>query len=298
VTRRTAERHQRRIEVRFWRRGNPQAHSGFTIDVSRSGLFLGTSVPLDPGERLRLELLDRERGFLIEGEVARVHRVSLALRHVEQPGVGVRFLQPAELVAQLVAGAKVRTGSVPAPALRFGAASPRPAAPTSPAQAPAAAAPSQPAPAPPSPPAAPEPPERADQAEIDELFGAAARAPAAPPAPAPSPAAPVSPPISRAVAVEFVDRASFLSVYHRDIVAGGLFVTTESPAALHATVTIELRPPIQTPSPLLFEARVVHRFDPAGGTGGKAGLAGMGVQFLDPDRVRSALAAVVTELRR
>jgi Tfp pilus assembly protein PilZ len=288
VSRRTAERHQRRIEVRFWRRSQPQAHSGFTIDLSRSGLFLGTSVPLAPGERLRVELLDREHGFVVEAEVARVHRVSLALRHVEQPGVGVRFLQPAELVGSLVATSKSRTGPLPVAHLRMGAAPPPPGR--------AAAAHGEPPPAAPA--APPSPPPRADQKEIDELFGTVTvpgetRAEPVPP-PVPAPPARAEP---RSVPVEFVDRASFLSVYHRDIAAGGLFVTTDAPAALHETVTIELRPPIAAPHPLRFEARVVHRFDPvAGGAGG--GMSGMGVQFLDPDRVRATLAPIVTELRR
>jgi len=288
VSRRTAERHARRIEVRFWRRGNPQPHSGFTVDVSRSGLFLGTAVPLDPGERLRLELVDRERGFIVEAEVARVHRVALVLRHVEQPGIGVRFLAPAELVSDLIAGSKTRTSQTPAHFRMPGAAPPRPAASTPQA----GAEPRKPPPVP-----------LANQRELDDLFGegpppaAGASAPALP-TPAVTGSAPEAIGSSRSVAVEFVDRASFLSVYHRDIAAGGLFVTSDVPAALQEIVVIELRPPIRTPHPLRFEARVVHRFDPASGTGGKGGLAGMGVQFLDPDRVRAALAPVLTELRR
>jgi Tfp pilus assembly protein PilZ len=270
MSRRTAERHARRVEVRFWRRGQDQPHSGFTIDLSKTGMFLGTSIALDPGERLRLEIVDRERGFVVEGQVARVHRVSLALRHVEQPGVGVRFLGPGDLVSDLIQGGRAKGGPVerPAPAV----------APLSPEPRPTAAA--------------------AD-GSVDELFGpdpkakpaAAASRPAAPAESAPQPA----PRPARNVPVEFVDRASFLSVYHRDIAAGGLFVTTDSPADLHEVVLVDLRLPMATPRPLQFEARVVHRFDPK--SGGRPGLTGMGVQFLDPDRVRQALAAVVGDAR-
>jgi Tfp pilus assembly protein PilZ len=260
VTRRTSERHSRRVEVRFWRRGNPQPHSGYTVDVSKSGMFLGTSVQLEPGERVRLEVLDREKGFIIEGQVARIHRVALALRHLEQPGVGIRFLVPAELVAELLQGAKLRTGS--------SASLPRP-----PGMSPATSSPREPAPS-----AAPTPP---------PAFATAA---SAAPASAPTRAA-------RSIPVEFVDRASFLAVYHRDIAAGGLFVTTDSPAALHEIVLIDLRPPLPASSPLQFEARVVHRIDPQSG-GDRSGSSGMGVQFLDPDRVRATLAPVLTELQR
>jgi hypothetical protein len=100
----------------------------------------------------------------------------------------------------------------------------------------------------------------------------------------------------RRVTVEFVDRASFLNVYHRDIASGGLFVNSAEPARLHEIVSVELRPPIATANPLRFEARVVHTVDaPVAGTGAPRG---MGVQFLDPDRVRATLAPIVLELRR
>jgi Tfp pilus assembly protein PilZ len=248
MTRRTSERHQRRVEVRFWRRGNPQPHSGYSVDVSKSGMFLGTSVPLEPGERVRLEVLDREKGFIIEGQVARIHRVALALRHLEQPGVGIRFLVPAELVGDLLQGSKPRmTGSSTGLTRPPGVAGPAPTA-----------APRDPAPA----------------------------------SAAPAPAAGTRPP--RAIAVEFVDRAAFLAVYHRDIAAGGLFLTSDSPASLHETVLIDLRPPVAPGAPLLFEARVVHRQD--GASDGLSRHAGMGVQFLDPDRVRAALAPVLEQL--
>lgn len=223
-------------------------------------MFLGTSVQLEPGERVRLEVLDRDKGFIIEGQVARIHRVALALRHLEQPGVGIRFLVPAELVGELLQSAKPRTGTsaslqrpagIPAPTSALREASPPP---------------------PPPPPAV------------------EATAPAA----APPPVA-TRPP--RSIPVEFVDRASFLAVYHRDIAAGGLYITSESPAALHEIVLIDLRPPLAVPHPLQFEARVVHRFDPPDADGRPA-MSGMGVQFLDPDRVRATLAPVLTELRR
>jgi len=276
MSRRTSERYARRVEVRFWRRGQTQPHSGYTVDLSKTGLYLGTSISLEPGERLRLEVLDRERGFVVEGTVARVHRVSLALRHVDQAGVGVRFLTPGELVGDLVAGGKTRvvtgdSGRIERP--------PVPAAEPSRAAAPEA-----------------ENPEPTTDG-ADALFGApagGAERPSATPA-GPANAGPSQP--ARTVPVEFVDRGSFLAVYHRDIEAGGLFVTSDLPAELHEVLLIELRPPIPTRHPLCFEARVVHRFDRAAGEG-KPGLTGMGVQFLDPDRVRATLAPVLAQLRR
>jgi Tfp pilus assembly protein PilZ len=242
----------RRIEIRFWRRGSPQQHNGFSVDVSKSGIFLGTLVQLEPGERIRLELVEKERNFIVEGQVARVHRVSLALRHLEQQGVGVRFLSPAELVQELL-------GNRGKPAAQKPVSDSSAAIPIRPAQAEPAAAP--------------------------------AASPVAP-ASAPSKAAGGS----RLVTVEFVDRTSFLNVYHRDIASGGLFVTTTEPAQMHEIVSVELRPPIATQNPLRFEARVVHCVD--GAPTGSGSARGVGVQFLGPDRVRAALAPIVLELRR
>jgi len=276
MSRRTSERHARRVEVRFWRRGQTQPHSGYTVDLSKTGLFLGTSISLEPGERLRLEVLDRERGFVVEGTVARVHRVSLALRHVDQAGAGVRFLTPGELVGDLVSGGKARV----APS-ESGQVERRPVP---------AAAPQEERPPVVEPPA---PTNNGAEALFGNSAGDAERADDAPAA-APN-AGPSRP--ARTVPVEFVDRGSFLAVYHRDIEAGGLFVTSDLPAELHEVLLIELRPPIPTRHPLCFEARVVHRFDRSGAEG-KPGLTGMGVQFLDPDRVRATLAPVLAELRR
>ena len=246
--------------MRFWRRGNPQVHSGFTVDVSKSGIFLGTAQTLDPGERIRLELVDRDRSFMVEGQVARVHRVSLALRHIEQSGVGVRFVTPAELLQEMMGTRKgaARPGEGPNAATR-------PAPPAAAAAPPVVAAP----------PLA--------QATRPSTTGSGVFA-----APAQR--------SDRQISVEFVDRDSFLSVYQRDIASGGLFVSTAVPSKLHDIVTVELRPPVSTPQPLLFEARVVHCLD--GQADGSGTLRGMGVQFLDPDRVRATLAPIITELRR
>ena len=102
------------------------------------------------------------------------------------------------------------------------------------------------------------------------------------------------------IPVEFLDRSAFLAVYHRDLAMGGLFVSTDAPAKLHETVVIELRPPLAGAGPIRFAAKVVHRFEPedAAVGGGRNVLAGMGLQILDPERVKTDLAPVLAELRR
>jgi len=246
MDRRGDARYPRRIEVRFWRRGEMQPHSGFTVNVSRTGLFLGTGQALTQGERVRLELVDADKGFTVEGRVARVHRVALALRHVEQAGVGIRFLLPEELVAELVPAARATVG------------------------------------------------------------GRAGAAPGRGPKPAPEPAGEASPAASEeetvgleVVPASFVDASSFLSVYHRDISSGGLFLSTDSPAELHQVVVVELRIPGVEARPPRFKARVVHRIAPDAAVGvGRNVLAGMGVQFLEPERVIEVLGPVLDQLRR
>jgi len=257
--RRSSERYARRVEVRFWRRGETQPHAGFTTNVSTSGLFLATSHSLEPGERLRLEVADREGGFWIEGQVARVHRVSISLRHVQQPGAGIRFLAPAELVSSLLPEGRQTDGAG------------RAAGPGAPVRLPAP--------------------------------GEAQSAPQRLASPEPEPSMPPAPETPRrdlpVVVVEFGDRTGFLSVYHRDLSAGSLHVSTDVPARVQDRVLIELRPPVPATSPLRFEAVVVHRFEPraAVGPGGNV-LAGMGVRFLEPEELRRRLEPILRELRR
>jgi hypothetical protein len=280
--RRVNERHSRRLEVRFWRRGSTQPHAGFTTNVSTSGLFLGTTQSLEPGERLRLEVVDRTAGFVVEGEVARVHRVSIALRHVEQPGAGVRFIPPDELVGALVPAARAARSYRP------------------PAAAPGGRPPAAPADVPAAPPAGPAASPRAATPSAPVAASAPARPPAGagrePRTPTPRPTAPLGPPV---VPVEFPDRTSFLTVYHRDLSAGSLFISTDVPAALNDVVVIELHCPPPVASTLRFPAKVVRRFEPEAAVGsGRNVLAGMGVRFLEPEAVRAQLASVLAELRK
>jgi hypothetical protein len=101
------------------------------------------------------------------------------------------------------------------------------------------------------------------------------------------------------VVVEFGDRMGFLSVYHRDLAAGSLHVSSDVPVRLHESIVVEIRPPLPGHPPLRFEATVVHRFEPRAAVGkGSNMLAGMGVRFRDPERVREALAPILAELRR
>ncbi len=256
------------MELRFWRPGEVQGHTGYTANISKSGLFLGSAAAIMPGERLRLELVDRQSGFFAEGRVARVHRVALALRHLDQPGVGVRFLLPEELVEELIPLAR-QSGPV-----------------TQGGQA------LDPAQFPPYDPRTDDDfaEESADSPDSgSEKLGDAGSAREA--------VLDIS--RDKIVPVTFDDPSAFLGTYHRDIAAGGLFVSTATPMAVSDKVWIEMHLPLAGMRPKLFAARVIQRYDPKAAVGpGKNILGGMAVQFLEPEKVLAELQPVLAALRR
>jgi hypothetical protein len=100
MNRRRSVRLTRRVQVEFWQPGE-QTHQGYTTNLSASGMHIATPHPLPPRSRLRIEVLHGERGFMVEGVVAHRRSVHPELARVTQPGMGVRFLAPGELIAEL-----------------------------------------------------------------------------------------------------------------------------------------------------------------------------------------------------
>jgi hypothetical protein len=95
---RQQRRIRRRLMVKYGERD--LAQSGFTGDVSTTGLFIiAASLPrLDA--RLHLQLfVEPERFLFFEGEVRRHKVVPPELRTVERGGFGVRLLSPREALA-------------------------------------------------------------------------------------------------------------------------------------------------------------------------------------------------------
>jgi hypothetical protein len=77
--------------------------SGFTADVSATGMFIVTSPVPKLGTRVHVEVtMDNERQLFFEGIVARMALVAPELRSVMKGGFGVRFLTGAELMAEMV----------------------------------------------------------------------------------------------------------------------------------------------------------------------------------------------------
>ncbi|HYO12832.1 MAG TPA: PilZ domain-containing protein [Thermoanaerobaculia bacterium] len=264
MSRRRAVRRARRVQVHFWKRGEPTVYVGHTTNISMTGMFIATNSPMPQGARIRVEVMDQDRGFMVEGVVAHSRRIRGDLARLQQSGMGVRFLSVEELVRELIPAA-YGVEEIPAP---------RPVPP-----------PPSPEPPPPAPPpaAAPPPPPRPSPAP-------------APPPPTPSPASPIEG-SAGAFTVRFEGNEEFLEVFRRDIQQGGLFVATRYPARLHETVTVELHPPLPGAPAVLLRARVVQRFEPGNGESGFNLLAGMGLELMDLPAVIQKLQPLVERLR-
>lgn len=284
MSRRRAARRARRVQVHFWKHGEPTSYVGYTTNISMTGMFIATNSPMPPASRVRVEVIDRDRGFMVEGVVAHARKVRSEMARISQSGMGVRFLSVEELVRELIPAAYGQTEEIPQNPDRgsFSASGgvpgpePEPVLPQSvPVQEPVLAPP----PLPPSP-----------------------HASARPPVPEPVRPAPVPPtqPIAGSggsFAVRFSGVEEFLEVYRRDILQGGLFVSTRYPGRLQETVTVELHPPLTSAEPVLVRARVVQRFDPGSDPHSPNLLAGMGLELIDLPALVEKLQPVVQRMR-
>ena len=67
-----------------------------------TGMFLATNSPQAPGTRLRIEVLEGDRGFVVEGVVAHARKTRGDMMRLSHPGMGIRFLGVDELVRELI----------------------------------------------------------------------------------------------------------------------------------------------------------------------------------------------------
>jgi hypothetical protein len=265
MTRRRSVRRLRRVQVQFWRRGELQSYPGYTTNISTTGMFLATNSPQPPGTRLRIEVMNGDQSFILEGVVAHARKVRGDMVRLSHPGMGIRFLSVAEMVRELIPVMPGDTEEIPETERDWGQALQR-----EPAPEPASFIPQPEAP------------------------------PPAPPVPAP----PVrSEPIPRSVDgagafnVQFLGPAELVEVFQRDILQGGLFVSTRYPGRLQEIVKIDLLPPVPDAEPVSFRARVVQRFEPQGSDSSPNLLSGMGVEILDLSTVVDRLRPLVERLK-
>jgi Tfp pilus assembly protein PilZ len=286
MTKRLAVRRPRRVQVSFWRRGDPTSYIGYTTNISVTGMFIATNSPVAGGSRIRVEVVDRDRGFVVEGVVAHARKISGDMTRVSLSGMGVRFLTVEELVRELIPSALGSTEEIPRVA----------SLPDPPETVAEMTLPEPPSPASPSPPLPPSEPLPAPF--LEQWPGESPPAPA-PPLPQFQPR-PASPLVGEgAFSVHFTSAEEFLEVYRRDILQGGLFVSTRHPARIQESVVVELYPPLAGAPPVTLRARVVHRFEPhSGEAGGLNLLSGMGLELFDLPALVEQLQPVVNRLRK
>ena len=99
------KRQHRRLRKRLTVKFGDKAlqFTGYTIDVSKGGMFLVTGQLFPVHSQVHIQLfLDTTEFRLLEGEVRRQRHVPAQLRSVERGGFGVRFLSAAEVVIDLL----------------------------------------------------------------------------------------------------------------------------------------------------------------------------------------------------
>lgn len=90
----------------------------------------------------------------------------------------------------------------------------------------------------------------------------------------------------------FENPKDFLTVFHRDIANGGLFVSTSRPARLYEPVRVTLHLPVRPKRSIEVDARVVQVVEPRKTASGRTN-GGMGLEIIDPDVVIQKLEPVV-----
>jgi Tfp pilus assembly protein PilZ len=89
---RIAERTRKRVMVKF---GTDKAdRTGFTRNLSETGLFIGTNNVFRPGTTVQLQLKFPERDISMWARVAWAKKVPAQLAHVLECGMGVCFVDP------------------------------------------------------------------------------------------------------------------------------------------------------------------------------------------------------------
>ncbi len=91
MERRETKRKARRVQVKFWDVADQDARTGYTINVSPTGLFVGTNRPLPPGRKVRLSISIDDDELSLDGIVVHAARVSPLLQRLRPSGMGVRF---------------------------------------------------------------------------------------------------------------------------------------------------------------------------------------------------------------
>jgi Tfp pilus assembly protein PilZ len=100
MERRDKGRRTHRSEIGFWENASDKRHIGYCTNISSTGLYLTTNFLLPKGTRIRVEISLGGRSVVLEALVARMVR---SLNNLRPSGMGIRFLLPDEVVAEVTA---------------------------------------------------------------------------------------------------------------------------------------------------------------------------------------------------
>ena len=278
MDRRDKTRYARRLQVHFWKRGEAAPFSGYTANISKEGMFIGTASPVPKGTRIRIEILDEENGFMVEGVVAHAARVSPQLQKIKASGMGVRLLQVEDLVNELMPRSRPKKRPTPKK---------KKDEPAAPAPGPAEKR---------MKPAAKMDPAAVSEDLSDESEAAKRRKLPTLPDDELRSDEPASE--TRVYPLRFTSLPNFLSVLQRDIEQGGVFIPTEELAKVHETVLVELQIPSPVGRSIQLEAVVVSLNEagqPAADDDGESNnlLSGMAVEFIDGTEAIDRLNTIV-----
>ena len=94
VDERRTKRTTRRLMVRFGQGSNEK--TGFTRNISETGLFLQTGAVFSPGSTIQVSVHFPEKTWTLWARVAWAKRVPPQLTHILECGMGVHFVEPGE----------------------------------------------------------------------------------------------------------------------------------------------------------------------------------------------------------
>ena len=103
MERRKNKRYNKRVKVLFGEKDFSQ--SGFTGNISSSGIFIIAAPNVKPGQRLHVQLELETRNLYQEVVIARVSMVPPELRTVVKGGFGCRFLTGREMLVEMLPNA-------------------------------------------------------------------------------------------------------------------------------------------------------------------------------------------------
>lgn len=107
---RTTQRFKRRLQLRFWSLEDNTPRTGFTQDISLTGMFICTSSPFGSRTRIAIEMPVGRGKVQLLGEVRHARRVDPVLRKVNTSGMGIRLLKIEEVMSEVLHLRKALTG--------------------------------------------------------------------------------------------------------------------------------------------------------------------------------------------